>query len=503
MDIDINTHMNKFSEIIAAWGPKILAAFAIPIVGYFIAKIFSLAVGRGLGAAGLNRRISGDEKQAPELERGLARGTFWLVMLFVLNAFFQTLELTIVTQPITHFLNTLFEYAPRLIGPIILLVIAWALAKLARVIVCQGVEKSGLGYKGAEDAGDDDARGEDSLRQNLGEAAYWLVFLLFLPAILGALNLGGLLLPVQGMVEKFLAFLPNVFAAGIIVFVGWFVAKVVRQVATSFLRAANLDQLTEKAGLAGILGPQGVTGLIGLILYVLVFVPVLIAGVNTLGIDAVSDPASQMLNGFLTALPNIFAALILLGVTYIAGCFVSGLLTTVLSAAGFDNILSKIGISGALAGKAKPSAMVGALVLTVILWFAAIEAVGLLGFTALIELLSNLLVFASHILMGVVIIGVGVYLAQLAANAIGNSKSAQASLMASIARVAIILLAGSIGLRQMGLADEIVTLAFTCLIGTIAVATAIAFGIGGRDVAAKVLDRWSESIGHGAPKSKS
>jgi hypothetical protein len=55
----------------------------------------------------------------------------------------------------------------------------------------------------------------------------------------------------------------------------------------------------------------------------------------------------------------------------------------------------------------------------------------------------------------------------------------------------------------MGLADEIVTLAFTCLIGAVAVAMAIAFGIGGRDVAAKVLDRWSESIGRGAPKSKS
>ena len=49
MDIDINAHVNEFSEIVAAWGPKILAAFAILIVGYFIAKIFSLAVGRGLG----------------------------------------------------------------------------------------------------------------------------------------------------------------------------------------------------------------------------------------------------------------------------------------------------------------------------------------------------------------------------------------------------------------------------------------------------------------------
>ena len=92
------------------------------------------------------------------------------------------------------------------------------------------------------------------------------------------------------------------------------------------------------------------------------------------------------------------------------------------------------------------------------------------------------------------------YLAKLAADAISASNSPQASLMAGVAKFAIIVLAGSIGLRQMGLANEIVTLAFTCLIG--AGAAAIAFGIGGRDTAAKMVDRWAESIGGDGSKSK-
>ena len=62
----------------------------------------------------------------------------------------------------------------------------------------------------------------------LGNVLYWLIYLLFLPAILGALELKGLLDPVQDMVNEILAMLPNVVAAGIIGVVGWFVAKILK-----------------------------------------------------------------------------------------------------------------------------------------------------------------------------------------------------------------------------------------------------------------------------------
>ena len=59
-----------------------------------------------------------------------------------------------------------------------------------------------------------------------------------------------------------------------------------------------------------------------------------------------------------------------------------------------------------------------------------------------------------------------------------------------IARVAILVLAGAMSLRQMGLANEIVVLAFGLIVGAVAVAAAIAFGIGGRDVAKRKLEEW-------------
>jgi multisubunit Na+/H+ antiporter MnhC subunit len=65
----------------------------------------------------------------------------------------------------------------------------------------------------------------------------------------------------------------------------------------------------------------------------------------------------------------------------------------------------------------------------------------------------------------------------------------------TIVRYAIIALFTAIGLTFMGLADQIVMMAFGLILGSAAVATAIAFGLGGRDAAARVLERWADDAG--------
>jgi hypothetical protein len=63
----------------------------------------------------------------------------------------------------------------------------------------------------------------------------------------------------------------------------------------------------------------------------------------------------------------------------------------------------------------------------------------------------------------------------------------------AILRWSIIALAVAMGLRFMGLANEIVIIAFTAIIGSAAVACALAFGLGGRPTAHKLLERWTEA----------
>jgi hypothetical protein len=82
----------------------------------------------------------------------------------------------------------------------------------------------------------------------------------------------------------------------------------------------------------------------------------------------------------------------------------------------------------------------------------------------------------------------------VAAKTVQASGVAQAGLLALATRVSILVLAGAMALRQMGLASEIINMAFGLLLGAIAVAVALAFGLGGREAAARELEEWLRSV---------
>jgi len=73
-------------------------------------------------------------------------------------------------------------------------------------------------------------------------------------------------------------------------------------------------------------------------------------------------------------------------------------------------------------------------------------------------------------------------------------EDSQAKMLAHAARISILVFAGAMALRQMGLANEIINLAFGLLLGAMAVAVALAFGLGGREIAAREIEKWLESM---------
>jgi hypothetical protein len=174
---------------------------------------------------------------------------------------------------------------------------------------------------------------------------------------------------------------------------------------------------------------------------------------------------------------------------------VAGLIANLLAGLGFNAILARLGLGREPAeGERTPSQIVGYLVLVAIMLFAVIEALGLLEFRELAELVSLFMVFFGHIVLGLIIFALGLFLANVASKAVLSSATIQAKVLATVARIAIIMVAGAMALQQMGLADEIISLAFGLLFGAIAVAAAIAFGLGGRDMAARQLDDWHSTI---------
>lgn len=478
--------------------PRLLGALLILILGWLAAYLISKLVRAALRRTTIDNRIvswvRGEEGETPDIEPAIGKIVFWFMMIFVFIAFFNALQLAAVTEPLQSMVESILGALPNVVKAGVLLLIAWLLATGLRMVVRKALDAIGLDQRLGGEMVDSEGEKQVPVSQTLSETVYWLIFLLFLPAVLGALKMDGLLAPVQNMVSKLVGFIPNLFGALVIFLVGWFIAKILRRIVTSLLAAAGLDALGDRAGLEQALGRQKLSGLIGLLVYMLILIPVLISALGALELDDITRPASQMLDQILGSLPSLFGAALILGIAYVISKMVAGLVSNVLNAAGFDRLLARLGLKfkGGDGGTGTASELVGHLVVVAVMLFAAVEALRLLSFEQLAMLVSSFIVFFFNVLLGVVIFGLGVYLANLAARAI--QSSGQSGLLSTAARVAILVLAGAMALRQMEVAEDIINMAFGLILGAAAIAAAIAFGMGGRDLARQELERWSDDL---------
>jgi hypothetical protein len=288
------------------------------------------------------------------------------------------------------------------------------------------------------------------------------------------------------MVGEVLAMLPNVLAAAIIGLVGWGLAVIVRNLVANLLAGTGADRMGETAGLRG---TMPLSRLVGLVLYVLVLVPSLIAALNALQIAAITAPATEMLNGVMQAIPNVFAAAVILVTAYLVSRLVAKLVSDVLGGTGFDRLPGKLGLAEAF-DEATASELVGRVIVFFVMLFATVEAANRLGFTRMADLVSMFIQFGGAVLLGSAIIAVGFWLSNLAHDAIVRVYGDRSAGAANVARFAILALVIAMGLREMGLAEDIVNLAFGLTLGAVAVAFALSFGLGGREAAGRQMEHW-------------
>ena len=477
--------MESLQGTLSSTVPMLLAALGVLIVGWLIAVVLRAGTRRLLDVLDLNERIRSSTESEVDAESMGATGVFWLTMFLVLIAFLNVLDLEIVSSPLQALVTRVFEYGPSLIAGGVLILIAWVLASVARSLISNGLAKTTLDEKVSREAG------MKPISENLGDVVYWLILLLFLPAVLGTLQMEGLLGPVQGMVDKILAMLPNIFGAIIIGLVGWFVAKILRDLVQSLLEAVGFNRLGEKAGLTGNVSLSQLTGLV---VFIFVFIPALVGALNTLRIDAISVPATQMLGAFMGAIPDIFAAVIILSIAFVLARFISGLITSILDGLGANQLPEKLGLKAMDGNGFTVSTFVGRIVSFFILLFAAVEAANQLGFGQVSIIVSTFIGFAGQVLLGGIILVIGFWLAGLAHAAVIQVSGKSATAMAGLLRAAILGLVFAMGLRAMGIADDIVNLAFGLILGAIAVAFALSFGLGGREAAGKQMEHWLSSL---------
>ncbi|MFB3081577.1 MAG: mechanosensitive ion channel [Nitrosomonadaceae bacterium] len=393
-----------------------------------------------------------------------------------------------MNEVLTKMETTIATMGPMLLGAIAVMVIGWLIAKLVAWGLRKAVDSLSIAKSVNESAG----IGKPTLGENIGKAVYWVVILIALTSALGLLGMESTIAPLTNMVDLFLAFLPNLVGAGLIFGIGYIFASIARRAVTSVLTVARLDTLLEKAGLAQVTNLQTLPNVIGLIVFILILLPVSIASLDALKMEAVSIPATKMLEGILYAIPNIFIAGIVLLIASVVARFVGDSLRQLLPQFGVDEAVNNLGLLGTTASdKGLSGSIVIAKVASfLIILFGTIEAAHLLQLETVSEVLTKVLEIGGSVIFGSVIIGFGIWVAGLVAKAMLSTGEGTVDPVAKFVKWAIIVLAVSIGLRQMGLANEIIVMGFSLGLGAIAVACAIAFGLGGREWAAKKLDKW-------------
>ena len=378
-----------------------------------------------------------------------------------------------------------------------ILVVTWVLATIAKGAFARLLDRVPF-IKGASTGG-------ETIGTSIGRILSLFIWLFGLIALLQLFGLNNVIAPLQTLLNKVMAAIPNILGAALIFFVGLMVARIVKQLVERLVATANLSHWTalgrakvEKAvdvETGGVAEPvtTGVTfnqlgSTLGTLAFVFIIIPVAIAALQQLGISSITAPATEMLEMVLTAIPRVLGAGIVLGLGWLIAGWVAGLIRSVLPATGIDGAVKATGL---LPASASASGVAATVVTVALMLFAGVAATRMLGFPELTAILDQLLVLGGRVLLGSIVIGVGVILSNVIARVVSFGTGG-AGFAPTMIRYVIIGVATFMGLTFMQIGEQIVVIAFTAFVGAAAVATAVAFGLGGRETAHKLLERWTD-----------
>ena len=368
------------------------------------------------------------------------------------------------------------------LSAIAIVVVTWLVARLVRTALAKATTKVQVLQRAGSDG--------QSIGESLGTIGSLLVWLFGLMALLQLFGLTRTLAPIEELLTGITGYIPNLVGAALIFVIGSLLAKVVRQLVETSLSALPFDSWLNRAGADNVTGGNTtISKTLALVLYSLIMIVVAIAALQALNISSISVPAEQMLQTIFTAIPNIIAGALLLGIGVVIARFAGDLLKEVLDGFAIDRALREMDV---LPEDRSATPAIAKVAQVAIVLFFAVMAAQMLEFPQITAFLSAVLELGGRVVFGGAIIAVGV----LVANLLARFGSGMTS---TIIRVATIVLFAAMGLRFMGIADSIIELAFGALVIGGALAAALAFGLGGRDAAAQQLARLQARADQPAP----
>ena len=214
------------------------------------------------------------------------------------------------------------------------------------------------------------------------------------------------------------------------------------------------------------------------------------------------DSFRVALTMIVTAIPKIIAFLLILFIGWLIAGWVAGLVTRLLRAIRFNDAADKAGIGSFIANTGAgtdPSAAVGGIVKWIVRLAVLLAAFGALGLAAMSNVLSQFLLWLPNLVVAVGVLVLGGMLGRAAGDLVRGATAeggfSNPNTLATVARWTIWGFAIIIAVDQIGIGVAVINTLLTGLVAAVALAAGLAFGLGGRDLAARKLGNWSDQLG--------
>ncbi len=386
------------------------------------------------------------------------------------------------SNPFIEFFNSGFGTALK---AILILIIAFIVAAICKSLVTKLLGRTKLA---SMEAGPD-GKGTSGPKviELIGKLVQLIVFLLFVPGIFEILGMTQVSAPILVLLNTIWGYVPNILACGVVLWIGFYVARLVRELLIPVLNKLEVNRLQKMAGIE--VSEEGqLSSTIAYIVYVLILIPVIIAALYVLDIRAISDPAIAMLGVIFNYIPNILAALIIIALGWVLAKFIGNIVTRLIAASGLDEKLNKLADFG---GNFVLSNVCGKTVEVILVIFFIVESFSVLHLGVLTQIGTAIIAYMPAVLASFLIVVIAYFCAAVVDKTLKNNGHAAAgtALKYIIYGVAVFMV-----LNQLGVARSLVDSTFILIVAALAVAFAISFGIGGRDFARNTMNEVQKKL---------
>ncbi|MDF1657402.1 MAG: mechanosensitive ion channel [Verrucomicrobiales bacterium] len=388
-----------------------------------------------------------------------------------------------ILEKVKEWLSFLGPAGPWVLALIVILV-GYFIARLLEKLVKKGLSKTSFDDKLATLLGQEC----DGCEKGFSKFIFYL-FMLFV--VYFGLSIAGqseAVAPLKDILDDIFGFIPNLLAAGVIGFVAWIFATLVKNILEGVLTASKVD---ERLGLGE---KKPITNSIGLVAFFGIILIMLPTALGALKMDEISVPISEMIDQIFAYVPSLFSGVVLFAVGYLVASIVQKVLANVLESIGLDKLPEKLGYTGGSLVAGKPLSLILSYVaMATILVTIGAQAIMTMKLGFISELAQDFVPGYFKILAAVIIFCIAIYVA----NIVGQLIEPKSEFWAKFTRIAILIFLGAVALQKANissLTNETFQVIITALIVAAAfafgVGGAIALGLGGRDRAKDMLDKF-------------